>query len=783
MQHIDYRFPRGLQTISAGRDGRTAHQPHLVAAFLHELLQTDNLAIDEYLPRMNRDAFFLVAATGLGKTVAVPPHVWLRQCERAAEGAPDHAWIEDGPRLWVVEPRIPIAEEQAAYMNSLYWGFKRRVKQPPKSKRDALFGSITSNQGRVNGGAPIMFITTGILSLMARGGELDALRDRVIIDEAHVTIEQNPDVELAIGIARRDGVTVDYMSATIDAGNIQELLGVENIIQADKQRYPVWLHNLGESLEDCIADVVNKVLVERDTSSSLLPGRSYRDYARVMADLFSGPRRASGMLVVVNSFSGEASDAVRVAKVIREAPYNRPTPGVEVLLLASKIVRNPAAFKAFNAQLARIEAAKLPYVVVATSVVEMGVTFPTLDFVVTMDSGYENMTLGDRQVPVLVPLGVNALKQRVGRVGRRRSGIGYITREVGAPYTDLSDKQLNNGALAYEPLRPPLASAPLTSLAFYALEQGWETGDDFINGLEALCLPSRKWLFTQERIHELFEEVDRLQQYGLGAIGHGVSPLGELCEKWIGSGDLAYAVKLQQSLAFEKPYEYVTLFWAVAMAASHTSIGSLLRQNGSFTPDARQLSAYGAPPIAFRRDSELIALYEVVRFFATRYGAYCGGSKLGSLRQGAEGSMYRACERQGLEFKRVRFLLDAVDGTLQLFCDVNYGRDEYRSLYGDIRRLDLGTPSWPPLNDKCVKYLRGEVVAMKGRKLLQTRNTGGIWEWIVDGEPSGIPLNPSRVLPDLSGGAFCTGKHNQLLNFSGAQSHDFIHLEIVDVED
>src|SRR5258708_24304659 len=77
------------------------------------------------------------------------------------------------------------------------------LRQAPYDPRHFnLYGCITSATGKINGDAPILFVTTGIMeSLTFEGTELDPKFHRIIIDEAHVTIEANPAIELGIHLA------------------------------------------------------------------------------------------------------------------------------------------------------------------------------------------------------------------------------------------------------------------------------------------------------------------------------------------------------------------------------------------------------------------------------------------------------------------------------------------------------------------------------------------------------------------------------------------------------
>lgn len=770
-----YEHP-GYNFAKAG-GGSTDHRAALmdragmVAAFLGDLLARDRLDIARYLPRMTQDPFFLVAATGLGKTVAVPIHVWLRQCERAANEVPT-----EQPRVWVVEPRVPIAEDQAAYMASLYRKF---LSETGRRDSSPLFGSITSNLGRVSKNASIMFVTTGIFALLARSKEFDGSRDRVIIDEAHVTIEQNAEVEIAIAQARQAGVTVDYMSATIDTASLQETLGVENVISADEGRFPIWLHNLGAPVEEVIVDVVRTVLLDQERTSDLLPGDSYEFCDQIRGDVLASGR-SHGLLVVINSFAGEQSDARRLAAKIEAAPYNSPEPQVEVLQLASRIVRDTVALARFSERLDRIEASTRPYVILATSVVEMGVTFPTLDFVITMDSGYTNRTLGDREVPVLGPLGVNSLKQRIGRVGRRRSGVGYISNEVGAPYSELSDDELNKGGLAFEPIRPPLQTAPSITLAMHTFREGWRDVDAVVHGLHEMELPSRATVVTSDGVRKVLEERKRLIGFGIASEDGELTPLGRNCDQWVGAGDLAYAIELEKELLVDDPDDQALLFWLTALGGSYTSLSSLVTPGDSYWPTPERIKVSGPPTISFSHVSELVALYELVSHLVRTYGYALGTTRLGIVRRAARERMALDCESLGLAAPRVTSTLDGIEQVMKRFAEIHRRQPHFKRRFGESQSLPLDGGDWAPLSDADVRYYRSLIAGMVGRTEFRCeRGTHGLQLVDIAGTAWCSMDQRSSPLP-LAPGCIYTGKVQSRISRAGNEIVEAVHLELVD---
>lgn len=657
------------------------HQMEIID-FLKWVISRDKLEISNYFDAMRQDPFFLVAATGLGKTVGVPIHVLIRQIQHAGR----HPNPE--PRVWVVEPRIPIAIGQATFMNALWKDFtsKKSTRSMPP-----LFGCITSTSGNVNQEAPIKFVTTGIFELMAKDGQFNPNRDRVIIDEAHVTVEQNPGVELGIALARSSGVIIDYMSATVDTTSLSESLGVANIINADKQRFTVWKHNLQCPAGDILPDLIAKTLITPDLSSEYFPqDDEFRQAAEIRQAVTEG-ERSHGMLVVVNSFAGDYSDTQRLAKVIKKAH-----PELAVFQLASEVIRDPRRMREYESKLRQVEQRGHNYVILATSVVEMGITFPTLDYVVTMDSGYAQETIGDTTFPVIAPLGVNSLLQRIGRVGRKRPGIAYIANEIGADYAELDDEELNDKqSLAYESIKFPLASSPLMPLAYYACKQGWQ---EVAERVADLNLPS-KLHERPERMEDLREQITTLHTLKLAHDNH-LTSLGESMEKWIGQTDLVYAMTLQKR--FDEGADLPDIiFWTVATALSGTPIVTLRAKYDYFID---RDGSHNELPHGIDVWSHSINHEDVSAFMMFAAAASLMPTSLFPKKSvqsdDVDGyEVQRWCAQAGIDPRKLLQAAKAVRETWRLFSKVNGVSDRYRALFGDSKSADISSMPWRTLRE------------------------------------------------------------------------------------
>lgn len=712
MRAESYGLPASyLVKAAKGRPYRPSH----VAAVLERLIDEDGLTIDEYLPAMAAGPFFLVAATGLGKTVAVPPHVWLRQCQHLRSSQPGVL-----PRVWVVEPRVMIADEQAPYMHETFRRLHRACKlggQP-----DDVFGSISSSGPR-RADAPILFVTTGVFTMRARNDEFHAGIDRVIIDEAHETLAQNPDVELAIAICRQAGVVVDYMSATVDTGSIPDLLGIDrrNVIVADKKRHPIYVSNVGRTMEDSIVDIVRELLIDQRRDSPLLPPRGYPEREQILSDLFDGAPRAHGLLIAINTITGARSDTARVRKKLAAADLRAGGRPLDVLELSGEVNKTPSRKAQFERQRDEIEAAHRPYVVIATSVIEMGVTIGTLDYVVTMDSGFANVVVGDRSLPEVVPLPFNSLKQRLGRVGRRRAGVGLITSEVGAPYTALSADQLNGGQLEYDPVKTPLGTASLLQLAFYTYEQGWRSPVDVARGLTEMRLPSRRELLTPTRLAELVDQRRLLQSLGVVGQSGELTEVGQAVRGWLGDGYLPYAVRLQQALMAPTPARVEVLFWTVALAASDRTLSRLMRRGVTLDQMRGAPSQFGFTARDLSRTNELVGLYQLAASMATTYGRYLNeaASPLRALHVAARSALEQHCEALGMDATSVGRFLGDVRSVLDRLPKNNRERkDVVIRVLGTDRVATLGDVRWPELDVPSIAGLEQLVRDLPGRLAL-----------------------------------------------------------------
>ena len=542
------------------------------------------LPIGSTLTEIDNKPFFLRAATGVGKTVVTPMHLFLQLFKNTT--------TNEGPQVFVVEPRIPIAIDECRHMNVTYFEFMKQqsvsteirhvlseipLEESFKLSRDLLLSEehtekyisnaldgrygfspdnsvhkkiiqklikliatpidltgltgpfgVASSVYSDNTLAPVVFVTTGIFEMRAIVGDLIPGLHRVLIDEAHITIENNPGIELAISLCRLAGVCVDFMSATVDSTSLPDDLGVK-VIDCQKEQHPIEYRVCNGKLEDVLESVVRENLVLRSAVSKEL-----HDW-----DIKEDPNsRAVGMLVVVNSHLAENSDTLRIRNRLRSVP---DFAGIDVLRLASPVVRNFSQRQAFTDHVKAIEKRCGRYVIIATNVVEMGITFPSLDFIVTMDTEYVTVPTSMGESLQLQELGLNALKQRAGRVGRKRPGICFITKDFdngkGAEYTRLSGDRIK--ALPPVKIRYPLEKpkADLRQLAKVSFMK-CISEENLFQWIKKLSLPSK--ILDEQHMARLIYLRKELKSKGL-ADESGITELGKAVDRYIGVDDVDFA--------------------------------------------------------------------------------------------------------------------------------------------------------------------------------------------------------------------------------------------------
>lgn len=523
------------------KKGDARYTAGMAWSFLHGVLRNKKLSIAEHLDKFHRvSAFFLIAGTGLGKTVAMPIYLWFHAMyftnwKRVLQHH-DAIPVDTSPRIWVIEPKIAIVQDLHREMNREWSMWKRKSENP---SRENLFGCKTKTDHQ-DLNAPIMFITTGIFAIYARKGMFKAGRDIILIDEAHETLESDPAVELGLGICRGLGMTVHYMSATVEHRDLPAQLGVKMITIPGK-RFPVWRHNLGRPIEECIVQLVESTLVYQRRESEYFP-RGENEIEQSVLTAVMEQDRAKGMLVIVNSFSGKRSDAKKLERILRSSSC---ACDVEIGLLASEVRRDPERRAAYEDMIERWKREKCRYVLIATSVVEMGITLPDLDFIVTMDSTINDENKGgffER-----IPLRTNSLVQRMGRVGRLRPGIAYISREVEAPYTELDDQELNApNALHPEPIRFPFAAGSLDWIAYESLARSWSDSELEQKLKKEILLPSMIQ-DSEERRTALLQARQKFEICA-AAEDEELTEDGQAIERWIGRIEPKYAIRIYRAI-------------------------------------------------------------------------------------------------------------------------------------------------------------------------------------------------------------------------------------------
>lgn len=717
---------------SAGRTFRLTDE--WVWKILTSIGQERQLDVMEHFSAFMREPFFFIAATGLGKTVIVPLFLLFRNLHYPefrppsdASGRPMHS-----PRIWVVEPRVGIAQSLSKNMAVSWQRLAMQMDAGQEIPKKGIFGCKT-RVDRVNVAAPVMFITTGIFGIYARKGMFQPGRDLVLIDEAHETIESDDCVELGISLCRMAGVKVNYMSATVDEADLATRLGV-NVYRADQRRHAVWLHNARSPLEECIVEIVESALVRQDVKSKWFPKNGTPD-AEAVIEAVTQSDRAKGLLIIVNSYAGRNSDARRIERLLRQAPFAER---IEIRILSGATVRDPKAKQQYEDDLERWQRNKQRYVLIATSVVEMGITLPDLDFVVTTDSGFSAASFGSSVVTELGPLGVNSLIQRVGRVGRTRPGIAYITLDAGAAYSDLPDTQLNaSGKLIPQPIKLPMRHGRLTQLAYHSLAMGWPEAEVYEH-LRLLRLPSGIEDLPERR-GRLRAERELLRGMGI-AKGDGLTSDGEYCERWIGRADLAYACKAQGALT-AKNAEWIG-FWLIAAALHETTLDRIMEKDSNLSrlmqkSDEKHQSSLKRPAsieltfdgweLLVSRESEIATLYALGSHFVETFGWMTESTgRRDIVRSQTEFS--RHCEKLGLIPHEVLGIFARLDEMFAIFHEANRHRPEYRSLFGSDRPIGPQAIPWG-IDEEGATLIRDAVNRLPNRTFLTCHYEEDVVVW------------------------------------------------------
>jgi len=506
-------------------------------------------------------------------------------------------------------------------------------------------------------------------------------------------------------------------------------------------------------MEECIIEMVEKTLVHPEPRSEYFQKGEDETTKEIVASVLE-QGRAKGFLIVINSFEGEDSDANTIEGLLRSSSYASE---IEILLYARKVIQNKQANEKFERDLKRILRDKKKFVIIATSVVEMGVTFEDLDFVATMDSGFEQVTIGETTLSESVPLPANSLLQRIGRVGRERPGIGYITNEVQAYYSLMSDKELNGGGLQYEPIGLPLRRGSLALVAQYSFRKEWENPEA---DLKKLNLPSGIHKMP-ERVAEFLRQRQRLLDLGI-AVDNQLTNEGKYCERWLEAGvDLGYSIEIQESLA--QGAKDNLLFYLVAAALSNVSFSTLRAKDDApslsefetrfntqtGTPRNRRGVELRGSQVEFCPQSELIALYNIVCYFSNKYARMLFSAKTMTdlVRSSYQDAFNDDCVKCGFDPKKVTGLLLGFGDILRIFCDTNYNREDFKGMFGSVKRLALIDFVFSSLTEWDIQRYMEALATLPGRTriIVSADERGFTWQE-VDGERTGMIYADSSSL-------------------------------------
>ena len=568
--------------------------PEVLHKFLVWLLASWKLTIDDYFEQMEQpDSFFLIASTGLGKTVGTPLYLLLK------------AWLQFArinqkpPIIWVVVPTIAIVQESHQGLSRMFGEFWQSLDLDGDCP--VLYGARSSIY-IADLEAPIQFITTGILPLLAASGELQPHRDVVLIDEAHKTLTQDESMELALSALWEQQILVHFMSATVGTEGLETRLRTK-IINAVETRFPIFWHNSGQDLETTTLEAIRDLLITHDPTSAYFPPPEHPDYFAILDGVDPKGERASGILVVVDSFNGQASQA----KVLREAilPLCQAN-NIAVLGFASSVRDDDVANHRYQAELDAVLATHGKYVIIATNVIEMGVTWPTLDMVITGDTEIVNQMVAGQLIPLKQPIGTAAIKQRGGRIGRTRPGLVAIATSGVNPISELSDQDLVEFGLKPVNLVFPLQKYTPAKLTYQMALGGITTISQAGRYLRSRNYPSiaktSELTYTLNMLKPAFDLYAKLgldnEQYGLEILPFFGRYVGDPTYPW-----LLVAAKEYLSMCAETEYHREQM--GLEMFFTFCYLGYLSTQNGSqfILPNHRDRDKSRLP------QSDLVSLY------------------------------------------------------------------------------------------------------------------------------------------------------------------------------
>ena len=501
-----------------------------IANFLGWIIERNQLPIGRYFEQIQPgESIFLVAATGLGKTVTLPVYLLAQLMIQISSIASEATNSPVTPRVWVVLPTIAIATDCYTFLNGAYFEYLQSIGVPKdQAYQTPLFGYRTGSGSR-DTFAPIQFVTWGILPLLARDETLVPELDRILIDEAHKTLVVSESVELALAKLWEREFVVSYMSATVETKDLERKLRTK-IVFANQARYPKYIHNSPHDLVTTVKQAIEEVLIWPNYRADFFPPLTYPHYQEVLTGV-EALDRASGIMVVVDSLKGERSDAALLTQVIKS---RCEAAGITIVLFSSSIRDNKRSFAKYEAQFAKIRQNRSRYVIITTNVVEMGVTIPDLDMVITKDTEIVNRMVAGQLVPVCVPLSAASFGQRAGRVGRKRAGLVAIAREMGTSFSTLSDAEINAHGLACQPLSFPLQRYQPYKLTYQTVRLGLKNPREIWNYLETLGLPS---IDNEEELsYVLSMTLDLAKLYrNLGIDDPQNNEWVRLCEFWVGT--------------------------------------------------------------------------------------------------------------------------------------------------------------------------------------------------------------------------------------------------------
>jgi HrpA-like RNA helicase len=374
--------------ISEEYSARTVAVEHIMKEVSDRLPQSRTQGAKLEAKTIGDRVIVLESKTGSGKSVTIPPELFIRFRERL------------GRSVISTMPKVISARIQPTDVIKYY---------PLKIGED--IGYQTGTLAIAPTKKALIYATVGVLLR-----QLQTLTDEqfsnkwgaILIDEAH---ERSAETDIVISLLRAfllrrfkevDCPLVIFMSATFDYNAFSKFFDNALVIRVTGRAFPIQITHLKQSAlstTDKTVEIIKEIVEKAEPDHDIL--------------VFTSGQKQMELI-----------EEALIENKLTEEINNKP-PLISIMMLTSDTFRNTDVYSRIKSK--RTPKSPKVKVIISTEVAESSVTIPTIKYVVEIGISrrVEYCPIAGLYINIVAPISKASAEQRIGRAGRVSDGFAY----------------------------------------------------------------------------------------------------------------------------------------------------------------------------------------------------------------------------------------------------------------------------------------------------------------------------------------------------------------------